>query len=104
VHVVVRVWIVHVVVRIACTLLCWPAFCCRRVFVTPTQVWQIDVGECSSFKEDYIRSSSDFFLVWVYIAAVWVVVLLIGAAVGLVVRWHERDVALRVALAKHAER
>ncbi len=64
----------------------------------------MDIGECTSFQDNYVEHASDFYLVWAYMAAVWIGAMLLATAVVLVLRWHERDVALRVALAKHAER
>ncbi len=43
-------------------------------------------------------------LVWVYIAIVVLVSLALVAAVYFGVRWHRRNVAMHVMLAKHAER
>ena len=66
--------------------------------------WSVQIGQCPSFIKRHMDSLSSVCLVWVYIAAVVAACLLIAGSIVGAVLWHEKDVALRVALAKHEER
>ena len=69
------------------------------------QVWTVEIGQCPSFTSTQLAASRQASeVVWIYIAAV------AAAGLGLMVAvlggllWHEKDVTLRVTLAKHEER
>ena len=62
------------------------------------------IGQCPSFTKRHVDSLASVRLVWVYVASVIAACLIIAGGILGVVQWHEKDVALRVALAKHEER
>lgn len=67
--------------------------------------WSVVIGQCPSFTQRQLRSlDSVQRLVWFYIASVIAACLLIAGGILGAVQWHEKDVALCVALAKHEER
>ncbi len=82
-----------------------PAGFFRHTVVTPTESWQLSIGQCPQFTDAYLRQA---LLPTARIAAftgvVWLVAALVVATLLFAVRWHEKDVKLRVATAKHAER
>jgi hypothetical protein len=65
----------------------------------------VEIGQCPSFTSQQLAHSRQAsHLVWVYIASVVAAALLLmGGVVGGAL-WHEKDVTLRVAIAKHEER
>ena len=77
----------------------------RSASVVAGHRWSVVIGQCPSFTDRQLRSLATVeHLVWVYIASILAACLLIAGCVLAAVQWHEKDVALRVAIAKHEER
>ena len=73
------------------------------VDVSPTQQWRVDIGQCPQFAVVYATTSPSRYLVWVYIGIVTLTAGLCIAGVMFLARLHEKDINLRVAIAKHEE-
>jgi hypothetical protein len=76
----------------------------RRSQVSPSQAWKLDIGQCASFTELEIERGHSRRHTALYLTGVWVGVAMLMIAVLFVVHWHEKDIALRVAVVKHDER
>jgi hypothetical protein len=58
-------------------------------------------GQCPEFTRKFVADSDSSLLVWVYIASVSAVGTLCALAFLFSLYWHDKDVSLKVALAKH---
>ena len=75
----------------------------KTMNVTQSQQWTVLVGQCPEFTSQQLDGTTGRYNAWVYIAGINVAAVVAIAAVLLSVYMHEKDVVLRIAIAKHEE-
>jgi hypothetical protein len=70
----------------------------------PPGQWTIEVGQCPQFEAAYMAATNSMVAVWMSVGTTLGLAVTVLVVMFLVKRWHDQDVALRVALVKHEER